>query len=1084
MNNTTKRSLMTSITALVLCFAMLLGTTFAWFTDEVSSSGNVIKTGNLDIVLKKGASNENGGWTWTENQGEAIFDYDKWEPGYTTFAALAVENVGSLDAKITAKIVLNGTPTILGEVIDVYTYVGGFDNYDPSVRPDFSDGNWQTLGTIADLVNGTGTVLPARTLAHGQRARMIVALHMREDAGNEYQNMDLGANFDIKVLATQAASEFDSFDDQYDADAEWLESETGYYASAAIDASNLVLGALKNEVTIGGNGIGATIPADVKVADGATSLDLSMKKVDNGNIDLGEGESATSFDVHIEGIAGDNTQPMIVNLGAVLPAGLTDTELKLYHTENGTPVQMTRVASANDFAIHNQYTYNEQTGEVSIYVASFSVFTGIRTSTVAWGGTSANGFASGSGTEADPYLINTPEQLAYFRDQVDGGNTYEGKFVALGADINLGGELFNPIGGGWAYLEGKTFNGTFDGQSHTIYNIYVNGWELDETGDQHSGTSKGAGLFSSVHNATIKNLVINGAEMVVETTSIGIVAGCAEGVCTFENIVVTNANLGNYQMRNGGIVGDIYITDADAETARIDGYTHVFKNITVDSTVKLSSMWGDFDTGNGGVVGGRYGDTQILMQNVIVACELDVFSDVTAAYQWYAYRRCGMLLGYTGQNSPKQATNAAADFLTCDNVNVYYGDWVNYNYYQFAEQTDAQGNILWNSNYPWVRAEGSDYNGILSNVRYGNPIIKGEKINTIELAEANCTTKTAIPFNQLYGGGQGVYGCADHKAGGVTYKNLEETKTVYFQNNWKWTELKIHYWYENGDNRWTTIVDGIPLTDIPTEKEGGYDLYTFEIPAYVAGFKIEGYDSTKDEIHSTLEISSEDIVDGNIYWFVFANNEYSMATSKYENGSFETHEIYLVGKNINNWTATNEWKLTKSADGKTWTGTFTIANADEVKLYNALVVNDYASYIAQEGIANNKNTSLAPGKYKFTYSVEKNSFTCEMIERKIYLKPTGWESGARFAVYVWNASGNTWYSMTKESDGTYSCYVPVTYTNIIFGRMNSSNTTNSWDTRWNQSADETIPNNGNNLWTVTTPYGDSNKSYGSWSTKK
>ena len=82
----TKHSLLTSGISLLLCFVMLLGTTFAWFTDVATSSGNVIKTGNLDIALMKGTPNGNGSWTWTENNGEAIFDYENWEPGYTTWA--------------------------------------------------------------------------------------------------------------------------------------------------------------------------------------------------------------------------------------------------------------------------------------------------------------------------------------------------------------------------------------------------------------------------------------------------------------------------------------------------------------------------------------------------------------------------------------------------------------------------------------------------------------------------------------------------------------------------------------------------------------------------------------------------------------------------------------------------------------------------------------------------------------------------------------------------------------------------------------------------------------------------------------
>ena len=660
-----------------------------------------------------------------------------------------------------------------------------------------------------------------------------------------------------------------------------------FSAFASIDET-LIYGALASSVIIGDiTSVGAIVPADVKIENGAQTLSLSIKNVEENDESFADYEIAHSLDVHVAGISADNTVPMIVNLGAVLEAGLDATSLKLYHTENGTAVLMTRVDSLNDFAIHNQYYYNAETGEVSIYVASFSVFTAVQTTASKWeeGTVADTSWYNENDTE---FTLEDVADFLGFRDLVDEGNTFEGKTVTLATDIDLDNKLFNPIGGGWAYNGGKTFNGTFDGGNHTIYNIRVNGWELDETGDKHSGTSMGAGLFSSLHNATIRNLAVVGANLVVETTSIGIIAGCAQGKCTFENIVVSNATLGNYQMRNGGIVGDIYVIASD--NVPENEYSHTFTNIVVDSTVKLSSMWGDFDTGNGGVIGGKYGSSKVLMQNVIVAAELDVFSDVTAAYQWYAYRRCGMLVGYTGQNSPKQATNAAADFLTCENVSVYYGDWTNYTYYQFADQTDEQGNRLWNSNYPWVRAQASDYNGPFSNVRYGNPIVGGVKINTIELADANKTGFAAITFNQLYGGGQGVYGTNEHA--GVTINNdLESSKTIFILNNQNWENLKLQYWFRNGEDTWTTNIDGI---DMSAMYLSSYNVYKVELPAYVDGFRIVA--DGENEVEFTLA----NLTDGETYTVGGDTHEHNFEESnKCECGAYKIQKWELV-TDVNN----------------------------------------------------------------------------------------------------------------------------------------------------------------------------------------
>ena len=75
----------------------------------------------------------------------------------------------------------------------------------------------------------------------------------------------------------------------------------------------------------------------------------------------------------------------------------------------------------------------------------------------------------------------------------------------------------------------------------------------------------------------------------------------------------------------------------------------------------------------------------------------------------------------------------------------------------------------------------------------------------------------------------------------------------------------------------------------------------------------------------------------------------------------------------------------------------------------------------------------------------------------VYLKPnSNWmQANARFAVYMFNDSGNAWVDMTAQSDGCYKASIPTAYTNIIFCRMNGSTTTNSWDNKWNQTGDLT-----------------------------
>ena len=299
-------------------------------------------------------------------------------------------------------------------------------------------------------------------------------------------------------------------------------------------------------------------------------------------------------------------------------------------------------------------------------------------------------------------------------------------------------------------------------------------------------------------------------------------------------------------------------------------------------------------------------------------------------------------------------------------------------------------------------------------------------------------------------------------------------KTIYFQNNWLWTDVKVYYWYEEA---WYNISwPGVSPTKV--SNDGEYDIYKIDFPSNATGLIISGIKNDGSGTR-TQSVDIDTITNGYIYWCSYENNaKVELSANKYTDG-YATHNIYLKG-DFNNWTVEDAYRLTPSADGKTWTGTFTFDKTVNVKMFNTLIISGNG-WINGEGYST--DVELAPGKYDFTYSTTNNTFTFNMTERKIYLKPTGWENGARFAAYVWNDNGNKWLDMTKESDGTYSCFAPVSYTSVIFGRMNSSTTANNWDSNniWNQSCDLTIPTNGDNLWTVTTAYGGDNKSYGDWS---
>ena len=135
---------------------------------------------------------------------------------------------------------------------------------------------------------------------------------------------------------------------------------------------------------------------------------------------------------------------------------------------------------------------------------------------------------NGSGTENDPYVIANAGQLAAFAAAVDGGESYEGKYVALGDDIDLSGvSSWNPIGAESG--TGSFFNGIFDGKGHTISKLTIDATVA-------SGESN-HGLFSTLGNkAVVKNLNVTGAAISVvnsgDKVRAGVIAGRTEKVAT------------------------------------------------------------------------------------------------------------------------------------------------------------------------------------------------------------------------------------------------------------------------------------------------------------------------------------------------------------------------------------------------------------------------------------------------------------------------------------------------------------------------------------------------------------------------
>lgn len=246
----TKRALLTSVLALVLSLAMLVGSTFAWFTDTASTGVNRIVSGNLDVDLQYWGGAESG-WL-TAEKSEDLFDKNAlWEPGYTQIVYLKVKNNGNLAL------------TYAMQITPVHETVGVNVDGEEFKLSDYIKFGWMTFTVDGDgapvaldreaAQTGVGEGAQLGTTLHRQAAEPmkasaeeLVALvaWMPENVGNEanYSTVQPTIELSLKVLATQAAVESDSFDSAYDDDAaadENLDIKPEYDYESLYDYNNL-----------------------------------------------------------------------------------------------------------------------------------------------------------------------------------------------------------------------------------------------------------------------------------------------------------------------------------------------------------------------------------------------------------------------------------------------------------------------------------------------------------------------------------------------------------------------------------------------------------------------------------------------------------------------------------------------------------------------------------------------------------------------------------------------------------------------------------------------------------------------------
>lgn len=376
-----KQGILLSALALLLCVSMFIGSTFAWFTDEVTSGANEIVAGTLDVELYN-ALQDNLNDDTKIKEGGLFEEITRWEPGMLAYENLTIANEGNLALKYALSINFSKENTLngcgLSDVLKVAFVPGGLA--DDASRDGVLTAAQESGLKDLDSFTQNGALLPAenahitidRTDIPVQYATYAVVIYWAPseadnnfNVNNQQQTSDgepLHINLGVKLFATQLAAEDDAFGSEYDKKAEYLipAGDSVTYVDHVIDGNvenhgtlniygddSKITGTVTNNGTL--NITGATIDVDgrgLTTTGKATLEDATVEAGTAGTYGVaanGADAILTLEDVDLKSgggaIGATNGATVIINSGSVdVDSKSTSGRYHIYAEGTGTTV--------------------------------------------------------------------------------------------------------------------------------------------------------------------------------------------------------------------------------------------------------------------------------------------------------------------------------------------------------------------------------------------------------------------------------------------------------------------------------------------------------------------------------------------------------------------------------------------------------------------------------------------------------------------------------------------------------------------------------------------------------------------------
>lgn len=564
---TTRRALVSSIVSLLMCMAMLIGTTFAWFTDTASTAVNRIQSGTLKVKLVDENGNElKTALNWEKAEGHEDEEV-LWEPGATyNLQKFRIVNDGNLALKY--KVIISGIQSGDAELLNALDFT-------------FTENKTVIDGETETPTEEAYDLDAEHHLKAEEKSGLItISAQMKKEARNEYQNKSI-EGITITVVATQDTVENDSISNEYDKDA--------LYPNMTISAVDKEKGTVVSDNV---TKVKVTAPSN-SLSEDVTSVALSVETTTNpSNILIEDTQTANSYEITLKDQFGNKVSAQGDSLFTVeMNIGANRTMLKVYHNGNLMTDDKTTLTDAAD-----HYVYDSAKGVVTMKVDSFSPFSAVYNKDKWNSDTAASDYETPVDAAEKVVTISSAEELALFAKEItEDGKNYSGYTVNITADIDLGEYLWTPIKG-----NGKMTGITINGNGHTISNMMVRSCTLEvKTKDGYA--YYGTGFIGDTSGAiTIKNLNFDGADVAFWDYKEqyagnigGIIMGYTYGTTVFENVSVTNSEIWGY-----GKIGTMLGMGAEPGVS-VTFRNCVSKNNTINAAYDMGGLAGMIQRGNG-----------------------------------------------------------------------------------------------------------------------------------------------------------------------------------------------------------------------------------------------------------------------------------------------------------------------------------------------------------------------------------------------------------------------------------------------------------------------------------------------------